>query len=170
MTRVSSTGQSNPEGSRSFSIRKATAEDVDAILTCLAAAFEPYREQYTPAAFSDTVLTRDSVQQRLSTMCLFVAVVAGHVVGTVGCQALGSGEGHLRGMAVLPEWQAKGIALPLLQAAEAELRNNGCRRVTLDTTEPLQGAVRFYKRHGFSPSGRVSDFFGMRLYEYIKLL
>lgn len=170
MTRVSSTGQSNPEKSRSFSIRKVTTEDAEAILTCLAAAFEPYREQYTPAAFSDTVLTRDTVQQRLLTMCLFVAVVADHVVGTVGCQVLGNGEGHLRGMAVLPEWQAKGIALALLQAAEAELRHNRCRRVTLDTTEPLQRAVRFYKRHGFAPSGRVSDFFGMRLYEYVKLL
>jgi ribosomal protein S18 acetylase RimI-like enzyme len=151
-------------------IRKAKTEEADAILICLAVAFEPYREQYTSAAFLDTVLTRDSLQRRLSTMCLLVAVAEGHVVGTVGCQALGNGEGHLRGMAVLPEWQAQGVALMLLQAAEAELRNHQCRRVTLDTTEPLQRAVRFYKRHGFSASGRVSDFFGMRLYEYIKLL
>jgi len=168
MTRAPSTDQ--PALLRSVVIRKATAEDAGAILTCLAAAFEPYRQQYTPAAFADTVLTRESVRQRLSTMCLFVAVAAGHVVGTVGCQALGHGEGHLRGMAVLPEWQAKGVALRLLQAAETELRHNQCQRVTLDTTEPLQRAVRFYTRHGFSPSGRVSDFFGMPLYEYVKLL
>jgi ribosomal protein S18 acetylase RimI-like enzyme len=103
-------------------------------------------------------------------MCLFVAVAAGYVVGTVGCQALGNGEGHLRGMAVLPEWQAKGVAKALLAAAETELRRRQCRRITLDTTEPLQRAVRFYRKHGFSASGRVSDFFGMRLHEYIKLL
>jgi len=34
----------------------------------------------------------------------------------------------------------------------------------------LQRAIRFYTKHGFSPSGRVTDFFGMRLYEYVKLL
>jgi GNAT superfamily N-acetyltransferase len=170
MTRLPSPDQSGPEGAHSVAIRKATAQDADGILTCLAAAFEPYREQYTPAGFVDTVLTHDSVLQRLSTMCLFVALAAGRVVGTVGCRALGHGEGHLRGMAVLPEWQATGVATALLAAAERELRNNQCRRVTLDTTEPLQRAARFYQRHGFSASGRVSDFFGMRLYEYVKVL
>ena len=43
-------------------------------------------------------------------------------------------------------------------------------RVSLDTTEPLRRAVRFYERHGFRPSGRVSDFFGMPLFEYVKEL
>jgi putative acetyltransferase len=73
-------------------------------------------------------------------------------------------------MAVLPEWQGSGVARALLHAAETELRKNQCERVTLDTTEPLQRAVRFYEKHGFRPSGRVSDFFGMPLYEYVKLL
>src|SRR5262245_54321525 len=95
----------HPAPLHSVVIRKATVHDADAIVTCLAAAFEAYREHYTPAAFSDTVLTHDSVRERLSTMCLFVAVAAGHVVGTVGCQVLDQGEGHLRGMGVLPEWQ-----------------------------------------------------------------
>ena len=41
-------------------------------------------------------------------------------------------------------------------------------RVTLDTTEPLQKAMRFYTKHGYAPSGRVADFFGMPLHEYVK--
>ena len=169
MTRVPGSDRYKREA-HAVSIRKATPQDADAILTCLAAAFEPYREQYTPAAYMDTVLTHHSLLQRFSTMCLLVATAAGQLVGTVGCQAVGNGEGHLRGMAVLPDWQAKGVALRLLQAAETELRRNHCRRVTLDTTEPLQRAIRFYSKHGFSSSGRVTDFFGMRLYEYVKLL
>ena len=43
-------------------------------------------------------------------------------------------------------------------------------RQCLDTTEPLQRAVRFYLRHGFRASGRVTDFFGMPLFEYLKIL
>src|SRR5262245_32369362 len=100
-------------------------------------------------------------------MCVFVAVSEGYVVGTVACAASGE-EGHLRGMAVLPDWQGSGVASALLQAAEAEIRNQHCKRVTLDTTEPLARAVRFYARHGFRLSGRVSDFFGMPLHEWVK--
>lgn len=79
-------------------------------------------------------------------------------------------EGHLRGMAVLPEWQGGGVAEALLRAAEAELVSRNCACITLDTTEPLQRATRFYEKHGYRRSGRVSDFFGMRLHEYVKYL
>lgn len=102
-------------------------------------------------------------------MYLFLAVAEGQLVGTIGCQANGE-EGHLRGMTVLPEWQGTGIAASLLEAAETELRGAGCKFVTLDTTKPLQRAIRFYQRHGFVSSGRVSDFFGMELFEYTKVL
>ncbi len=151
-------------------IRKAKPKDGDAILACLATAFEPYRNQYTSEAFRDTVLTTESVQQRLSVMCVLVAFREGKAVGTIGYHKISDREGHLRGMAVLPEWQGSGVARALLGAAETELRKNQCERVTLDTTEPLQRAVRFYEKHGFRPSGQVSDFFGMPLYQYVKLL
>lgn len=102
-------------------------------------------------------------------MCVFVAVSAETIVGTIGCKA-NLEEGHLRGMAVLPEWQGTKVASSLLQAAEAELRRAGCKFVTLDTTRPLERAIRFYQRHGFVASGRVSDFFGMELFQYAKWL
>jgi ribosomal protein S18 acetylase RimI-like enzyme len=151
-------------------LRKAKPEDGDAILACLAAAFEPYRNQYTSEAFCDTVLTPESVRHRLSAMCVLVAISKGKAVGTIGCHKISDREGHLRGMAVLPEWQGSGVARALLHAAETGLRTNQCERVTLDTTEPLRRGVRFYEKHGFRPTGRVSDFFGMPLYEYVKLL
>jgi ribosomal protein S18 acetylase RimI-like enzyme len=153
----------------SFKVRRAAANDGRAILICLAAAFEPYRNQYTPAAFADTLLDACTVQQRIREMCLLVAVAESKVVGTIGCKANGE-EGHLRGMAVLPQWQGAGVASSLLEAAEAELRHAGCKFVTLDTTKPLERAIGFYQRRGFVASGRVSDFFGMELFEYSKRL
>src|SRR5436309_14987865 len=107
-----------------FDIRKADAKDGEAILACLRAAFENYRVQYTPEAFADTVLDANTLERRRREMCLFVAVAEGKIVGTIGCSVSGA-EGHLRGMAVLPEWQGTGMASALLQAAEAELLNNG---------------------------------------------
>jgi ribosomal protein S18 acetylase RimI-like enzyme len=152
-------------------IRKATIEDVAGILECLRAAFAPYESRYTPGAYRDTVLTSDTLRERLACMSIFVAVTPrGEVIGTIACQVTGSDEGHLRGMAILPHCQGSGIADALLAAAEQELRNADCSRVTLDTVEPLQRAIRFYERHSYHPSGRARDFYGMPLYEYIKPL
>ena len=153
-----------------FVIRKANAEDCAAILKCLEAAFEPYRAGYTPDAWLDTVLTPQTLQDRLSSMRVLVAVSpqAG-IVGTLAL-SVNAGEGHLRGMAVLPAWQGQGISSALLLAAEAELQAQHCIRITLDTTEPLERAMRFYEKHGYRRSGRITDFFGMRLHEYVKEL
>jgi GNAT superfamily N-acetyltransferase len=223
-------------------IRRATTADAAGILACLRAAFAPYERAYTPEAFRDTVLTPESIHQRLAEMAVFVAVTDdGSIIGTVGCAvqspschperasakdlavALQSPddpvpqslipdpeslkEGHIRGMAVLPSWQGlrvrvsrntelpvlpeersdeapvfaepqaspelaegvvEGTAAELLHAAERYLRSQRCTRVTLDTTAPLQRAIRFYERNGYRASGRVIDFFGMPLYEYVK--
>jgi len=150
-------------------IRRAQVTDAEAIVGCLSAAFAQHRDDYTAGAYADTVLNSDGVRWRLQEMCLFVAISDGEIVGTIGCMANGS-EGHLRGMAVLPDWQGTGVALALLRTAEAELKKNGCGYVTLDTTAPLTRTVRFYARNAYSASGRVTDFFGMPLYEYRKLL
>lgn len=156
-----------PEGR--ILIRRATAADAGGILDCLACAFEPYRASYTPDAYLDTVLTVETIAQRLESMQLFVAVTADEqIAGTIACSLSENGEGHLRGMAVLPEWQGRGVAEKLLRGAESELLNRSCVRITLDTTEPLERAMRFYESHGYRRSGRITDFFGMPLHEYVK--
>ena len=73
-------------------------------------------------------------------------------------------------MAVRPDMQGSGLAQMLLHLAEQSLAREGCTFSTLDTTEPLQRAVRFYEKHGYRPSGQVRDFYGMRLIEYEKQL
>ncbi|MCI0353915.1 MAG: GNAT family N-acetyltransferase [Acidobacteria bacterium] len=154
-----------------FRVRRAGIEDAQGILDCLHSAFEPYRKQYTPAAFQDTVLSRDTIEQRLADMTVFVAITdAGRIIGTIGCKPENTQEGHIRGMAVDPERQASGVAQRLLESVEAELRDRGCSVISLDTTQPLQRAIRFYERNGFRATGKVTDFFGMPLYEYVKRL
>ncbi len=154
-----------------ISIRKATSEDAAQILACLRAAFEDYRQQYTPGGFLDTVLTPETIQERLVAMIVFVAVnESGEVVGTIACNLVSAEEGHLRGMAALPSLHGSGIAGQLLRHAEEELRARKCTRITLDTTEPLQHAMRFYEKRGYRRSGKISDFFGMPLVEYQKVL
>ena len=154
---------------RSIAIRRAESGDLPAVLDCLATAFEPYRALYTPAAFEDTVLSAGTAARRMREMTILVAVDPTEgVVGTIAIAAAGAGEGHVRGMAVRPRHQGAGVAARLLRAAERELKSLGCSRVTLDTTRPLERAIRFYTRHGYRATGVVRDFFGMPLFEYAK--
>jgi len=149
-------------------IRPAGDEDVEGILRCLATAFEPFRAQYTAEAFADTTLNSESLRLRLQRMHVLVACF-GAIVGTVAAAA-GGDEGHLRGMAVLPAWHGSGVATELLGSIERWLKQRGCKRVTLDTTLPLEPAARFYTRNGYKRSGKIRDFFGMPLVEYAKEL
>lgn len=140
-------------------------------MACLAAAFEMYRDRYTPEGFNDTVLTPQGALRRFREMTVLVAESAGgDVIGTIAYSVGQSGEGHLRGMAVHPRSQGGGIAGHLLTAAERDLRERGCRRATLDVTIPLKRARAFYRRRGYEPTGVVTDFFGMKLLEYAKSL
>jgi ribosomal protein S18 acetylase RimI-like enzyme len=151
----------------SIEIRPASSDDATGILKCLAAAFTPYRIQYSPPAFADTVLSDETVHLRLQQMHVLVATIAGSIVGTIaGTQH--AGEGHLRGMAVLPEWRGSGLAAKLLAAIETYLRSQGCKRITLNTTLPLEPAMKFYEKNGYHRSGNIQDFFGMPLIEYVK--
>ena len=73
-------------------------------------------------------------------------------------------------MAVLPKFQSTGVATKLLAEIENWLRSQGCRGVTLDTTDPLVTAMKFYEKHGYRRSDKIGDFFGMALIEYVKRL
>jgi GNAT superfamily N-acetyltransferase len=155
----------------SYSIRRATAHDVEGVAACLDSAFRVFRGEYTVEGFRDTAPSASALLQRLTEMRLFVALTqTGEIVGTVGYKWVDAEEAHLRGMAVLPAHLGSGLAQRLLEAVESELRIGNCRRISLNTTLPLKRAVAFYEKNGFRPSGKVGDFFGMPLYEYVKSL
>jgi ribosomal protein S18 acetylase RimI-like enzyme len=139
----------------------------------MAAAFAPYREEYTPAAFADTIPTTAQVLKRILTMRVMVASSANdatRVLGTLSALSVDAGHAHLRGMAVAPEFQGNGVAKALLNAIERELQAQGLERITLDVAAPLRRAKQFYERNGFRRTGRVNSFFGMKVYEYEKPL
>lgn len=150
-----------------FTVVRATPDDAAGVLHCLHRAFAPFRAHYTAAAYENTVLNPESVQERLAAMTVLVARDrSGSVIGAVGGHVV-EADGHLRGMAVLPEWQGRGVANALLIAMELQLAGQ-CASLTLDSTAPLERARRFYERHGYRQSGLVGDFHGMPLFQYVK--
>ena len=161
----------SPDYTTKVTIRRAGLKDIPGVIHCLAAAFEPYRESYTQEAFRDTVPTAEDARRRLKEMTILIAEDGcSSIIGSISYQVFNSCEGHLRGMAVIPEFQGSGVAERLLWAAEAALRELGCSRVTLDTTLPLKRATRFYMRHEYKATGITKDFFGMPLFEFEKSL
>lgn len=153
-----------------LTIRQATADDEAAVRDCLQTAFAPYRHFYSPEGFADTTLTPDTYRGRLRHSAILVGELGGRVVATIACSRLSPEEGHLRGMAVLPAFHGQGIAGRMLAAAEALIREWGCREVSLDTTQPLQRAIRFYETHDYVRTDKVADFYGMPLLEFKKTL
>jgi ribosomal protein S18 acetylase RimI-like enzyme len=152
-----------------LNIRRATLADADGILNCLQVAFAPYRTDYTAEAFSDTVLTPKTLAERLDKMSVLAALdESRQVVGTVAYSLMDSTEGHIRGMAVRPEWHGCGVAQRLLDRVQSALQELRCFAITLDTTRPLQRAISFYEKNGFRATGEVECFFGMDLLKYRK--
>lgn len=154
-----------------FTIRPALVSDAEEIHECLRVAFARFLDSYSREAFLDTVPTVESVRDRMHHMALFVAEDRNRkVIGTVGFYLKSPQEGFIRGMAVVPDWQGKGVAQRLLATAESEVVASGCSRVGLDTTDPLERAIHFYEKQGYRRTGHIEDFFGMPLHEFTKEL
>ena len=158
--------------SGNITIRRAKKEDAKAVHEVLLAAFEEYRFFYSPEGFSDTILSENTAKTRIKEMNVYVAINQyGKIIGTIGWQKMSKEEGHIRGMGVIPKWQGKeGPAKLLLKHVEEEAILEGCKILTLDTTEVLKRAQRFYKKNSFRESGKTGDFFGSLIYEFVKNL
>ncbi|MFX0041654.1 MAG: GNAT family N-acetyltransferase [Candidatus Hodarchaeota archaeon] len=156
-----------------YSICRASFNDIQPIQEVLLAAFEEYREFYTPEAFTDTILSNDeTAKERLKQMKVYVAIdYDGNIIGTIGWQKLDIEEGHIRGMAVHPKKQGRNSpATSLLQYVEDEARSEGCKIMTLDTTDILQRAQKFYSKNGYKKTGKTTKWLGHIIIEFAKQL
>jgi GNAT superfamily N-acetyltransferase len=80
---------------------------------------------------------------------LLVARRGGSTVGCVGLRAIGEGTGELKRLYVRPSDRGGGTGRSLTEAALAEARRLGHRRVLLDTLPGMEAAQRLYLELGF---------------------
>ena len=57
------------------------------------------------------------------------------------------------GISVADAWRGRGVGAALMEAAEANARRRGARRIVLDMSSANQGALRFYRRRGYHEYG-----------------
>src|SRR5260370_9054629 len=111
-----------PQQSATISIRRATSDDAPGILACLREAFADYRQFYTPGAFLDTVLTPETIHERLAKMIVFVAVSPSRqIAGTIACNVVKRDEGHLRVVAECPACHGMVLASHVLRPPNSEM-------------------------------------------------
>jgi ribosomal protein S18 acetylase RimI-like enzyme len=103
--------------------------------------------------------------ERTSPEDVLVAVEDGEVAGYVrlGRASRFSSSDHVvtvNGIAVDPAWQRRGAGRALIEAAAAEARRRGARRLTLRVFAPNDAARRLYDSAGFVVEGVLrSEFF-----------
>ncbi|MBK8027265.1 MAG: GNAT family N-acetyltransferase, partial [Chloroflexi bacterium] len=86
---------------------------------------------------------------------IFVRDDMGEIVGGI-LGGMWGGWLHITFLWVAPELRKQGYGTRLLQAAEAEAKEKGCRSAFLET-HSFQ-APDFYRRLGFQPVGQLSDY------------
>jgi ribosomal protein S18 acetylase RimI-like enzyme len=68
-------------------------------------------------------------------------------------------EFEIKSIAVIPQWQSRGIGARLVQAAARYSVQNGGTRLTVSTSIAAFKAIRFYLKQGFRVSGFARDCF-----------
>jgi len=153
-----------------YIVRKADPKDAKGIHEVVLAAFEEFRYFYSPEGFADTVMSEEIAVKRIEDMKIYIAIDQNdEIIGTIGWKKLSEKEGHIRGMAVHPKMQGKeSPAGNLLEKVERDALSQECTFLTLDTTEVLQRAQNFYRKNGFTKTGKAGNFFGATIYEFTK--
>jgi GNAT superfamily N-acetyltransferase len=99
----------------------------------------------------------------------WVAEADRRLVGMVAIQRIDNVTARLRRMRVTGAWRRKGVGMDLLATTEEFCRENGYRKIILDTTEDQTAAHALYEQNGFVRTGsRVIG--GVPAFDYEKEL
>jgi len=130
-------------------IRKATANDVEAVLAL-------WQRATGPTALVDRA---DDIERliRTPTSALLLADDNGELVGSV-VAGWDGWRGNLYRVGVAPERRSHGLGTRLVRAAEAALAALGCPRVTALVHLELGDAAPFWNKVGYAHDTEVGRF------------
>jgi GNAT superfamily N-acetyltransferase len=134
-----------------FAVRRAGASDTpEALLALVQAAFRDLPIEPPSGVVKETVA---DFSMRLAEQTVFVAQAGDGLVGAIFCIPR-EGALYVGRLAVHPPWRRRGVAGALLDAAKAEARRIGARRMTLNTRIMMPGNVALFQKHGFVVTGQ----------------
>jgi ribosomal protein S18 acetylase RimI-like enzyme len=86
---------------------------------------------------------------RLASEACFAIEADGALIASIFCRHDGDAL-YVGRLAVAPAWRRQGLASALVEAAKAEARRRGLKRLTLGARIALPGNVALFRRHGFT--------------------
>ncbi|MEA2880193.1 MAG: hypothetical protein QOF14_5389 [Hyphomicrobiales bacterium] len=89
---------------------------------------------------------------RLSEEACFIVEAEGGLIASMFCRQDADAL-YIGRLAVHPEWRRRGIADALMEAAQAEARRIGAKRMTLGCRIVLTSNLALFRRHGFGIVG-----------------
>ncbi|MCP3939008.1 MAG: GNAT family N-acetyltransferase [Actinomycetia bacterium] len=135
-----------------LTIRSATADDIDAITSCVRAAYSLYA---TRMGKQPAPMLAD-YQQRVADRQAWVALVNDDVAGAI---VMWARDDHLYvdNVAVDPERQGSGVGAALLGQAEQTAAELGFDEIRLYTNVAMTENLDYYPRRGFVETHRASE-------------
>jgi ribosomal protein S18 acetylase RimI-like enzyme len=136
----------------------ADVEEMGAFIRTLWEAAGPQAPGLTGA--TDEVIAEisspDALRERVGgpERRVFLARVGPEVVGFAATRRLDPASVELAGIMVHPDRRG-GVGMPLLEAAVRAARQSGYRRMVVHTETDNDGALRFYRKAGFTPLRRL---------------
>lgn len=139
---------------RRFTVRPATAADVDAVVALYASVAAEGRwigrevvdRHERHAELMASLVSPDSAQ--------VVADAGGEIVGQLGVTRRPYGVADL-GMMVAADWRGRGVGSALLAAAVDWARRAGAHKVALQVWPHNEAALALYRKFGFVEEGRL---------------
>jgi GNAT superfamily N-acetyltransferase len=154
-----------PSAKERVRVRDARPEDDAAIGELLVAAYTTQYAKKMPQVVYTEERKRDlrAVAEKRAVARVWAAELDGEVVGTVslfppgspGSEAWLPDAADLRHLATAPKVHGQGLSGPLLDAAEAQARAWGVKRVCLHVRKGVAGVARMYMGRGYvrAPEG-----------------
>ena len=134
-------------------IRQATVADLDALMVLERLGFSA-EDRFTRQQFHYLLTRARSVT--------FVEEAAGWVYGMITLVWRRGGRSfRIYTITVHPQARGQGVGKRLLERAEAFCREQGFARLTLEVRAGNQRALQLYQQAGFTPSGRLADYYGL---------
>lgn len=133
-----------------FEVKRATKEDIPAIIKITKDAFLKYCEMaglsYDIAALNETY---EDVERDIMTKQVFVTFVDDEPIGAVRIEILPGNEAYLSRFAVAPDSQNNGIGKILMRVVDKVMMDNNIKTLRLHTGSHVTSLIRFYYGRGF---------------------
>lgn len=131
-------------------VERALEADIDAVHEVIQCAFRREAERVNNPNIQPLQETTDDIRTGMTRWILYVARLNGRIIGTG--RAIKDGNTTIVGrLAVLPEYQRKGVASQLIKAIEAAYPETP--RLEVFTSHTSLDNIALYEKHGYKIHG-----------------